>query len=319
MSTQEAFTTGVAQEPDQALPLDLVRVTEAAAIAAGRWVGRGERNSGRAAATAAMQEHLMSVPMRGTVVVGADENHAGTPVLCTGGTVGLGDGASYDVGVSVGDGALSPVKDVPNSLAAIVVAERGALYTPPPAVAMKKLAVGADCADVVDITQPVAANLRAVAAVKGVRVADVVVAVLNRSWHRELVNQIRAAGARVHMLEGGDIAGAIATACPESSVDMLMGTGGSAEGVIAAAALSCLGGALQVRLRSEGPSTILGTGDLVRGGRVLFCATGVTTSEFLRGVQCIAGLTVTQSVALCSKPDTVRMIRSEHRFAWPPS
>lgn len=315
MSIQEWSTTEVFPGSDQALELELVRATEAAAIVAGRGVGRDRWSRDRAAATVAMHEHLMSVPMRGTVVVDAGENYADTPVLCTGDSVGRGDGANYDLGVGVGDGALSPAKDVPNSMAAIVLAERGALYAPPPSVAMKKLAVGADCADVVDITQPVAANLRAVAAVKGVRVADLVVAVLNRSWHRELVNQIRAAGARIHMLEGGDIAGAIATACPESSVDMLMGTGGAAEGVIAAAALSCLGGSLQVRLRSEGPSKVLHTGDLVRGGRVVFCATGVTTSEFLRGVQRISGLTITQSMVLCSTPDTARLIRSEHRFA----
>lgn len=315
MSTQEWSTTGVARGPDQALGLELVRVTEAAAIAAGRWVGRDEQRSGRAAATFAMHEHLTSVPLRGTVVIGEGLTNV-IPVLCTGDDVGFGDGPVCDLGISVGHGAPSPVRDVPNTLAAIAVAEPGALYSPPPqAVVVEKLAVGSDCADAVDITRPVAENLRAVAAAKGVRDSDVVVAVLDRPRHRELVNEIRAAGARVHMLQGGDIAGAIAAARPESSVDVLLGTGGAAEGVIAAAALSCMGGSLQVRLRSPGVDKVLRTGDLVRGGRVLFCATGVTTSELLRGARYHPGRTTTESMVLCSKPDTVRMVRSEHRFA----
>lgn len=313
MSTQEWFATEVSGGPDQALALELVQVTEAAALAAGRWVGRGEQNSGRAAATVAMHEHLSSVPVRGTVVIGEGEQND-TPVLRTGDDVGFGDGPECDVGVSVGHGALSPVKDVPKSLAVIAVAEPGALYAPPPAVVVEKLAVGSDCADVVDITRPVAENLRAVAAVKGVRVSDLVVAVLDRPRHRELMNEIRAAGARVHVLQGGDVAGAIAAARPESSVDVLLGTGRAEEGVIAAAALSCLGGSLQVRLRYAGFDKVLHTSDLVRGGRVLFCATGVTTSELLRGVQNRSGRITTQSMVLCSKPDTVRMVRSEHRF-----
>jgi fructose-1,6-bisphosphatase II len=314
MSTQEWAVPKVSRRPDQALALELVRVTEAAAIAAGHWVARGQRNSPKVAAAGAMHEHLMSVLMRGAVVVGEGEKDD-TPVLFRGEDVGFGDGPVCDLAVSAGDGALSPVKDVPNSLAVIAVAERGALYEPPPAAVMEKLAVGSDCADVVDITRPVAENVRAVAAAKGVRVSDVVVAVLNRSRHRELANEIRDAGARVHLLEGGEVAGAIAAARPESSVDMLLGTGEAADGVIAAAALSCLGGALQVRLRPEGFDTVLHAGDLVRGERILFCATGVTTNELLRGVQYHAGRTTTQSMVLCSQPDTVRMVKSEHRFA----
>jgi fructose-1,6-bisphosphatase II len=314
MSTQEWVTTGVSRGPDQALALELVRVTEATAVAAGRWVGRDARSGGVIAVTRAMHESLMSVPMRAVVVVGEGERDD-TPVLFRGEEVGFGDGPVCDLAVSAGDGALSPVKDVPNSLTAIAVAERGALYDAPPGAVMEKLAVGPDCADVVDITRPVAENLRAIAAVKDVRVSDVVVAILNRSRHRELAHEIRDAGARVHLLEGGDVAGAIAAARPESSVDLLLGTGGAAEGIIAAAALSCLGGALQVRLRPEGFDKVLHTGDLVRGERVLFCATGVTTSELLRGVQHRWGRTTTQSMVLCSKPETVRMVKSEHRFA----
>jgi fructose-1,6-bisphosphatase II len=312
MSTQEWAAAKVSRRPDQALALDLVRVTEAAAIAAGHWGARNQRNSPKVAAAGALHEHLRSVVLRGTVVVGEGEKDD-TPILFRGEDVGSGDGPECDVALSVGDGALSPVKDVSRSLSAIAVAERGALYEPPPGAVMEKLAVGADCAAVVDITRPVAENVRAVAEVKDVRVSDVVVAVLNRSRHRELAQEIHDAGARVHLLEGGEIAGAVAAARHESAIDMLLGTGGAAEGVIAAAALSCLGGALQVRLEPAGQ--VFHVGDLVRGERVLFCATGVTTSELLRGVQYHPGRGTTQSMVLCSQPDTVRVVKSEHRFA----
>lgn len=300
--------------PDHTLALDLVPVTEAAAIAAGRWVGHGDENSGKVAAVDAMHKLITSVSMRGVVVIGE-----GGKRLSKGEEVGDGDGPGCDVGISAGDGALSVARDVPNALVAIAVAERGALYDPSPVPTMEKLAVGPDCAGVVDLDRPVAENLRAVARAKGVRVPDVVVAVLNRSWHRELVHEIRDAGARVHLIEGGDIAGAIAAARPESPVDMLLGTGGAAEGVIAAAALSCLGGSVQARLRPEDSEhggtghEVLHTEDLVRGERILFCATGVTGSEVLRGVQHHSGRTTTQSIVLCSQPDTERIVNSEHR------
>lgn len=314
MSTQELFATALCPGPDQDLALELVRVTEAAAIAAGRGVGRGRSSRATTAATLAMREHLLSVPVRGTVVVGAGEEDD-TPVLRAGDDAGAGVGPVCDLGIGVGDGTRSPATDVPNALAAIAVAERGALHAPPPlSVVVEKLAVGPDCADVVDVTRPVAENLRAVAAVKGVRVSDVEVAVLDRPRHRQLATEVRDAGARVHALQGGDIAGAVAAARPESSVDVLLGTGTTAEAVLAAAALSCTGGSLQVRLRSAGRDTVLHTGDLVRGGRVLFCATGVTTSELLPGVRYHPGRTTTQSLVLCSTSDTVRVVRAEHRL-----
>lgn len=314
MSTQEWAPATVSRRPGQALALELVRVTEAAAIAAGCRDVLRRPASPRTAAAVALHDHLASVVMRGTVVVGEGEKDV-TPILFRGAEVGFGDGPECDVALSVGDGALSAVKDVTRSLSAIAVAERGALYEPPPDAVMEKLAVGADCAGVVDITRPVAENVRAVAEIKDVRVSDVVVAVLNRSRHRQLAQEIHDAGARVHLLEGGEIAGAIAAARPESAIDLLLGTGGAAEGVIAAAALSCLGGALQTRLESEGADKVFHVGDLVRSEHVLFCATGVTTNELLRGVQYHAGRSTTQSMVLSSKPDTVRVVKSEHRFA----
>ncbi|WP_098961284.1 fructose-bisphosphatase class II [Pseudonocardia sp. N23] len=312
MTTQEWRTTGASQRPDHALALELVQVTEAAAIAAARWVGRGQPNSGKAAATAAMHDHLMSVPMRGVVVIGEDKKND-TSVLRTGDEAGLGDTPLYDLGIRVGGGALPPLKDVSNSLVAIVVAERGSLYAPPPSAVAEMLAVGPDCADVVDIARPVAENLRAVAAAKGMRMSDVEVAVLNRS-RQSLVNEIRGAGARVRVPQGGEIAGAIAAAPSESSVDLLLGTGGAAEAIIAAAALSCLGGSLQVRLWSEGFDEVLRTDDLVRSNRLLFSGTAVTTSELLRGVRYHAGHTTTQSMVLCSTPETAWTVTSEHRL-----
>jgi fructose-1,6-bisphosphatase II len=313
MTTAQWGSGTVAAGPDEALALELVRVTEAAAIVAGRGVGHG-RWSSRAAATVAMHDHLASVPVRATVVLGGGEPD-GTPVLRPGDAAGSGDGPPCDLGVGVSSGTPAPVTGVPDSLAAIAVAEPGALYTPPPSPGgVQKLAVGPGCAGVVDITRPVAENLRAVAAVKGVRVSDVEVAVLDRPWHRELAQEVREAGARVRALQGGDLAGAIAAASPESPVDVLLGTGGAAECVLAAAALTCLGGALQLRLRSGGADTVLDTGDLVRGGSVLFCATGVTTGELLPGVRYHAGRATTRSAVLCSEPDTRRMIESEHRL-----
>ncbi|GGQ20149.1 fructose-bisphosphatase class II [Streptomyces mutabilis] len=302
---------------DHTLALELVRATEAAALAADRWVGRGATNSGRSAAIDAMHRLLMSVPMRGAVVIGVGEKR-GTSVLPKGECVGDGNGPACDIVISAGD--VSPPM--------VAVAERGAMYDPSSVLSMEKLAVGPDYVHVVDIDRPVAQNLRAVAAVKGVRLSDVIVAVSNRPRNRQLVREIREAGARVHLTEGGDVAGAIAAACPENSVDMLMGTGGAADGVIAAAALSCLGGALQARLRPEDSEqhekkhqtgldagSVLHTGDLVRGGKVLFCATGVTGSELLSGVQHRSGRTCTQSIVLCSSPHTVRIVTSEHRRA----
>lgn len=311
--------------PDHTLALELVRVTEAAAIAAGQWVGRGDRSSGKVAAIDAMHELVMSVPMRGVVVIGAGEKRD-TPALFTGEDVGDGQGPACDIAISAVDGTLSMARDVPNALAVVAVAERGAMYEPPPAFRMEKLAVGGDCADLVDIDLPVTDNVRAVAKAKGVRAADVTVAVLNRPRHRELVREIRDAGARVHLIEGGDIAGAIAAARPESPVDMLLGTGGAAEGVVAAAALSCMGGSLQARLRpsdseqrekaletGHDPDKVRHTGDLVGGENILFCATGLTANELLRGVEHHSDHTTTESIVLCSRPDTARIVRTEHR------
>lgn len=305
--------------PDEALALELMRVTEAAAIAAARWVGRGDEDGGKVAALDAMRDTIMSVSMRGVVVVGAGPRKDGA-VLGNGAEVGDGEGPVCDIGISAGDGSLSIARDVPYALTALAVAERGAMFEPSPGLAMEKLAVGPDYIDLVDLRRPLAENLCAVAKAKAeyIGLSDVVVAVLNRPRHRELIREIQDAGARVHLIEGGEVAGAIAAARPESPVDLFVGTGGAAEGVIAAAALSCLGGALQARLLpAEGAGhdfdEVLHTDDLVRGDKVCFCATGVTGSELLRGVQHDGGRTTTQSIVLRAHPETVRIVKSEHR------
>ncbi|OLT41286.1 fructose 1,6-bisphosphatase [Saccharomonospora sp. CUA-673] len=302
----------------------MVRVTEAAAIAAGRWVGHGADRAGEIAASAAVRDYIMRVPMRGVVVLG-DDRPDGSPALARGSRVGDGTGPECDVGVSAGDATLSPARDVPHAITAIAVTDRGGMFDPPD-VPMQKLAVGADHADVVDIHRPVAENLRAIAAVTGSIPADLTVAVLDRPRHRKLVHDIRETGARVHLLEGGEIAGAVAAAHPDSPIDVLMGTGSGPDGVLAAAALSCLGGSLQAILRpdeaegSDGSARsgraaerVLRTEDLVRGNRILFCATGVTGNELLRGVGRCPDRMTTESTVLCSDPATVRSVRSEHR------
>ncbi|MFJ8820045.1 fructose-bisphosphatase class II [Amycolatopsis thermoflava] len=302
--------------PGHRLAFELLRATEAGAVAAGRWVGHGVARSGGIAAAEAMREVLAAAPARGTVVVRAGARR-GVPVLLAGEDVGHGDGPACDVAVSVADGALSTSRDVPYSLTAVAAAERGALFDPSHVTAMDKLAVGPGCAEVVDLDRPVRDNLRAVAAATGVRVGDLVVGVLSRPRHRELVREIRSAGARVHVLEGGGLAGALAVGLPDSPVDVVIGSGGAAEGVLAAAALACLGGALQVRPRYErrGAGPVLHTSDLVGGTDIVFCATGVTSSEALRGVAQRAGRTTTRSLVLCSSPASVRIVESDHGAA----
>ncbi|MGW3473539.1 class II fructose-bisphosphatase [Saccharopolyspora sp. NPDC000995] len=314
--------------PDRNLALDLVRVTEAAAIAAGRWVGRGDKEGGNLAAIDAMRKLIMSVPMRGLVVIGEAEKSV--PTLFKGEEVGDGDGPACDVGISPVDGTTLMAKGAPNALTVLTVTERGAMYVPSPVSYMDKLAVGPDCVDVVDINRPVADNLRAVAVAKDIQVSDVTVAILDRRRHLELVGKVRDAGAKVHLIEGGDVAGAIAAALPESGVDILLGTGGAPEGVIAAAALSCMGGSLQVRLLPKdatkqrelepghGFGKVLHTGDLVRGENVFFCATGVTSGDLLRGVHYRSGRATTQSIVMHSKSSTVRIVKGDHRLVRQP-
>ncbi|MBO0871738.1 MAG: class II fructose-bisphosphatase, partial [Micromonosporaceae bacterium] len=235
------------QELDRNLALELVRVTEAAAMAAGRWVGRGDKEGGDGAAVDAMRRLINSVSMSGVVVIGEGEKD-NAPMLFNGERVGDGTGAEVDVAVDPIDGTTLMSKGMPNALAVMAVAERGAMYDPSAVFYMEKLAVGPDCADVIDINAGVTENLRRIATVKRSGVSDVTVCILDRPRHRELIQQVRDAGARIRFISDGDVAGAISAASENSETDVLMGVGGTPEGIIAACALKCMGGAIQAKL-----------------------------------------------------------------------
>ncbi|GAA2680091.1 MULTISPECIES: class II fructose-bisphosphatase [Actinosynnema] len=314
------------EAPDRNLALELVRVTEAAAMAAGRWVGRGDKNGGDGAAVDAMRKLIGTVSMRGVVVIGEGEKDE-APMLFNGEEVGDGNGPECDVAVDPIDGTTLMAKGMPNALAVLAVAERGAMFDPSAVFYMEKLATGPEAADVIDITAPISENVRRVAKAKGVDVSDVTVCVLDRPRHEDLVLKVRQSGARIHFISDGDVAGAISAARPDTGVDLLVGIGGTPEGIIAAAALKCMGGAIQARLWPKDDAErgraldaghdldrVLTTSDLVRGDNVFFCATGVTDGDLVRGVRYQAGGCTTQSIVMRSKSGTVRMIDGFHRL-----
>jgi fructose-1,6-bisphosphatase II len=306
--------------------MELVRVTEAAAMAAGRWVGRGDKNGGDGAAVDAMRQLIGSVSMRGVVVIGEGEKDE-APMLYNGEEVGNGDGPWCDVAVDPIDGTTLMAKGMPNSVAVLAVAERGAMFDPSAVFYMEKLAVGPEAADVIDLTAPVAENIRRVAQAKHLHVTDVTVCVLDRPRHADMVKEIRRTGARIHFLSDGDVAGAISAARPNTGVDMLYGIGGTPEGIITAAAMKCMGGAMQGRLwptndaeRARAVAAghdldrVLTADELVRSDNVFFCATGITDGDLLRGVHYSPGGCTTQSIVMRSKSGTVRMIEGYHRL-----
>jgi len=314
------------QDLDRNLALDLVRVTEAAAMAAGRWVGRGDKEGGDQAAVDAMRRLINSSPMRGTVVIGEGEkDHA--PMLYNGEQVGDGTGPEVDVAVDPIDGTTLMSKGMPNALAVLAVAERGAMFDPSAVFYMEKLAVGPEAADVIDITADVKENLRRIARVKRSSISEITVCILDRPRHTELVKQVREAGARIQFISDGDIAGAISAAREQSDVDVLMGIGGTPEGIVAACALKCMGGALHARLwprddaerekaRAAGHDLdrVLTTDELVKGDNSFFVATGITSGDLLRGVRYRSGGAHTQSIVMRSKSGTIRVIDSYHRL-----
>jgi fructose-1,6-bisphosphatase II len=314
------------EAPDRNLALELVRVTEAAAMAAGRWVGRGDKNGGDGAAVDAMRKLIHTVSMRGVVVIGEGEKDE-APMLYNGEEVGNGDGPDCDVAVDPIDGTTLMAKGMPNALAVLAVAERGAMFDPSAVFYMEKLAVGPEAADVIDITAPIAENIRRVAKAKHIDVTDVTVCILDRPRHEHLVHEVREAGARIHFISDGDVAGAISAARPDTGVDLLVGIGGTPEGIIAAAALKCVGGEIQAKLWPKDDEErekaigaghdldrVLTTRELVQGDNVFFCATGVTDGDLLRGVHYRTGGCTTQSIVMRSKSGTVRMIDGFHRL-----
>ncbi|AXY51123.1 class II fructose-bisphosphatase [Rhodococcus ruber] len=314
------------QAPDRNLALELVRVTEAAAMAAGRWVGRGDKEGGDGAAVDAMRHMVSSVSMRGVIVIGEGEKDE-APMLYNGEEVGNGDGPLCDVAVDPIDGTTLMAKGAPGSIAVLAVAERGAMFDPSAVFYMDKIAVGPEAADVIDITAPVAENISRVAKAKHSEISDITVTILDRPRHAQLISDVRATGARIRLISDGDVAGAIAAARPGSGVDMLLGIGGTPEGIIAAAAMRCMGGALQGRLAPKDdeerqkaidaghePGRVLTTTDLVKGENIFFCATGVTDGELVKGVRYYGGGATTQSIVMRSKSGTVRMVEAYHRL-----
>ena len=313
-------------KPDRNLALELVRVTEAAAMAAGRWIGRGQKESADQAAVDAMRLMLDTVQMDGVVVIGEGEKDE-APMLYNGEPVGSGEGPPVDVAVDPLEGTRLTALGQPNAIAVIALAERGTMFFPGAAVYMDKIAVGPDSADAIDIEASASENVRRVARAKGVRPADLSVVVLDRPRHEELIAELRDVGARVQLITDGDVAPAIAASQPGSGVDMLIGIGGTPEGVIAACAVKSFGGALQGKLwpRDDGerqqlhdagldPDRVLTTDDLVAGDDLFVAATGVTTGALLRGVRYTREGAVTESLVIRSRSGTVRRIVARHAF-----
>ncbi len=312
--------------PDRNLALELVRVTEAAAMAAGRWMGRGDKEGADGAAVDAMRVVLGSVPMDGIVVIGEGEKDA-APMLYNGERIGDGTTPHVDVAVDPIDGTTPTALGRNGALAVIAVSGRGTMFNPGPCVYMEKLAVGPEGIGAVDIRRSPGDNIRALAEAKGSSPRDVTAVILDRPRHQALIEEVRAAGARIRLISDGDVAGAISTAWPSSGSDILFGIGGTPEGVIAAAALKCMGGEIQGRLwpRDDAERAgaealgydldrVLGTDDLVSGDNCFFAATGITDGELLRGVRFDGSGAATESLVMRSRSGTVRRIEARHRL-----
>lgn len=314
------------QHPDRNLALELTRVTEVAALAAARWMGRGDKNGADRAAVEAMRLVLHSVQMDGIVVIGEGEKD-GAPMLYNGERIGDGSAPQVDIAVDPIDGTTPTAMGRGGALSVIAVAERGTMFDPGPSFYMEKIAVGPDGVGVVDLNLSPTENLRALAKAKGVGVGDLTAVILDRDRHSDLIAEVRDSGARIRLITDGDIAGAISTAWPESGSDILLGVGGTPEGVISAAALKCMGGEIQGRLwpRNEGEKKaaeaqgydfdkILTTDDLVSSSNCFFAATGVTDGELMRGVRFGPTGAFTHSLVMRSKSGTVRRVDAHHKL-----
>ncbi|HEX3613603.1 MAG TPA: class II fructose-bisphosphatase [Sporichthyaceae bacterium] len=314
------------EAPDRNLALELVRVTEAAAMAAGRWIGRGDKNGADGVAVNAMRHLIGTVAMNGVVVIGEGEKDE-APMLFNGERVGDGSGPECDVAVDPIDGTRLTAMGMNNALSVLAVAERGSMYDPSAVFYMDKLVTGPEAADSVDIRLPVAENIRRVAKAKNSDVHDVCVVLLDRDRHQDLAAEIRATGARIRFLTDGDVAGAIMAASEGTGCDLLLGIGGTPEGIIAACAIKCIGGMIQGKLWPRDDDerqkaidagldldVVLSTDELVRGDNAFFVATGITDGELLRGVRYRAGSATTHSLVMRSKSGTTRLIESKHRL-----
>jgi len=311
-------------QPSRNLALELVRVTETAAIAASRWVGRGAKNDADQVAVDGMRKMINTVSMNGVIVIGEGEKDQ-APMLFNGEQVGDGNGPSVDVAVDPIDGTTLTAKGMNNAISVIALAERGTMFDPTTVFYMKKLVVGPEAADVVDITAPVKENLRRIAKAKRRDIESLTVVLLDRPRHDQLVKEIREVGARIKFITDGDVAGAVEAARDETGIDALMGIGGTPEGIIAACAMKCLGGVIQAILHPRDEAErekalangmdlekVLTTNDLVSGENVFFAATGITDGELLKGIRFTDRYIQSNSLVMRSRSKTIRFISSEH-------
>ncbi|HWS44555.1 MAG TPA: class II fructose-bisphosphatase [Acidimicrobiia bacterium] len=314
------------QPPDRNLAMELMRATEAAALAAGRWMGRGDKNAADGAAVEAMRVVLNAVSFEGVVVIGEGEKDE-APMLYNGEGIGDGSPPSMDIAVDPIDGTTLTSLGRGGAISVIAMSERGTMFDPGPCVYMEKIAAGPAAADAIDLNASVTANLESVAKALGEKVSDVTAVILDRDRHADIIRECRDAGARIRLIPDGDVAGAISVAWRNSGNDILFGVGGTPEGVIAACALKCLGGTIQGRLwpRTEierraaldagyDVDSLLTIDDLVSGNDVFFAATGITDGELLRGVRYWGDGAGTQSLVMRSKSGTIRIIEAQHRW-----
>jgi fructose-1,6-bisphosphatase II len=316
----------VIQDPDRNLALELVRVTETAAVAAAPWVGRGEKNLADQAAVEAMRKMINTVDMSGVVVIGEGEKDD-APMLHNGEEVGNGLGPECDVAVDPIDGTSLTANGMNGAISVIALAPRGSMYDPSAVFYMNKIVTGPEAASVIDINASTKANIQAVAKAKRMSISDITVVVLNRPRHETLLKEIREAGARIRLIQDGDVAGAIETARPDTGIDLLMGIGGTPEGVITAAAMLCLGGSIQGKLHPKDNdekeralaaghdlNKVLTTRDLINSDDVFLSATGITDGELLRGIRYMPYGVISQSLVMRGKSQTVRLIQTEHHL-----
>ncbi len=325
-ATFAVMTDDAGPKPDRNLALELVRTTEAAAIAASRWMGRGDKKGADGAAVDAMRIVLGGVNMDGIVIIGEGEKDD-APMLYNGERIGNGHPPETDIAVDPIDGTTLTSLGRANALSVIAVADRGSMFDPGPCVYMEKIVTGPEAAEYIDITKSASDNLHAVAEAKGEHVRDLTAVILDRDRHNNLIDEVREAGARIRLIPDGDVAGAISTAWPDTGADILFGIGGTPEGVISAAALKCMGGAMQGRLwpRNEYERTaavaagydlaaVLSQDDLIRTSNCFFAATGVTDGDLLKGVHFDAVHCHTQSLVMRGMSGTVRLVKAHHRL-----
>ncbi len=314
------------KEPDRNLALELVRVTEAAAMAAARFQGRGDKIAVDQAAVDAMRMVLDTVDMDGIVVIGEGEKDE-APMLYNGESIGNGEPPQVDIAVDPVDGTRLTAQGMPGALAVLALAERGSMYAPGSLVYMDKIAVGEEAAGTIDLNAPPSHNLQQVAKARGRSVSDLTAIILDRPRNHDYIQAVRDAGARIRLIQDGDISGAISTAVPDSGIDILLGIGGSPEAVTAACALASLGGEIQCRLWPRDDSerayageagldleAVLTTRDLVDSDNVFFAATGVTTGELLDGVEFRGNRVVTHTLEMRSRTGSMRTIKATHRL-----